>query len=211
MLPLRDLSRYGRSGLAAGCQTPLISQTMVFENPEQCAAANRRERVGGARGEVQVAPLSKLPSRRRAAVTGAGARRWYLAGKSPVRPFVSPYHLQGLVIGDYIPCCMLTFFYLRSAEGSADQFSWRAITWIGRSAALLFLQISRYLLQKAPCSPSQSKRRASTRINLRFPSVALRVRFVGSSRAVRSLPRASIGPARRPTLPHLAGFRPRSA
>ena len=46
--------------------------------------------------------------------------------------------------------------------------SWRAITWLGRSAALLFLQISRYLLQKPPCSPSQSKRRASTRINLRF-------------------------------------------
>ncbi len=46
--------------------------------------------------------------------------------------------------------------------------SWRAITWLGRSAALLFLQISRYLLHKAPCSPSQPKRRASTRINLRF-------------------------------------------
>ena len=28
--------------------------------------------------------------------------------------------------------------------------AWRAITWLGRSAALLFLQISRYLLQKPP-------------------------------------------------------------
>ena len=50
--------------------------------------------------------------------------------------------------------------------------SWRAITRIGRSAALLFLQITRYLLQKAPCIPSQFERRASTRINLRFPSQA---------------------------------------
>ena len=48
--------------------------------------------------------------------------------------------------------------------------AWRAITCIGRSAALFFLQISRYLLQKPPCIPSRSKRRASTRINPRFPS-----------------------------------------
>ena len=48
--------------------------------------------------------------------------------------------------------------------------AWRAITWLGRSAALVFLQISRYLLQKPPCIPSRSKRRASTRINPRFPS-----------------------------------------
>ena len=47
--------------------------------------------------------------------------------------------------------------------------AWRAITCIGRSAALVFLQISRYLLQKPPCSPSQFERRASTRINPRFP------------------------------------------
>ena len=47
--------------------------------------------------------------------------------------------------------------------------SWRAITRIGRSAALLFLQITRYLLQKPPCSPSQFERRASTRINPRSP------------------------------------------
>ena len=47
--------------------------------------------------------------------------------------------------------------------------AWRAITWFGWSAALVFLQISRYLLQKPPCSPSQFERRASTRINLRFP------------------------------------------
>ena len=46
--------------------------------------------------------------------------------------------------------------------------AWRAITWFGRSAALVFLQISRYLLQKPPCIPSRSKRRASTRINPRF-------------------------------------------
>ena len=33
--------------------------------------------------------------------------------------------------------------------------AWRAITWLGRSAALVFLQISRYLLQKPPCIPSR--------------------------------------------------------
>ena len=73
--------------------------------------------------------------------------------------------------------------------------SWRAITWLGRSAALLFLQISRYLLQKAPCSPSQSKRRASTRINLRFPrqqcGAAQRLSALQSNRlAVRSAVRS---------------------
>ena len=50
-----------------------------------------------------------------------------------------------------------------SAEASREAriySAWRAITCIGRSAALVFLQISRYLLQKPPCIPS------------RFPSAA---------------------------------------
>ena len=55
--------------------------------------------------------------------------------------------------------------YLKEAQIYS---AWRAITWLGRSAALVFLQISRYLLQKPPCIPSRSKRRASTRINPRF-------------------------------------------
>ena len=46
--------------------------------------------------------------------------------------------------------------------------AWRAITCIGRSAALVFLQISRYLLQKPPCIPSQPKRPDPRRINPHF-------------------------------------------
>ena len=84
-------------------------------------------------------------------------------------------HRAVITVPQELVCALQTAKHVVVFTGAREAriySSWRAITWLGRSAALVFLQISRYLLQKPPCIPSRSKRRASTRINPRFPRVS---------------------------------------